>query len=340
MSPPERARLRLVSPGDLTIERRRRGSRFVYLDHAGATIRNRAMLDRIRSLAIPPAYEAVRIAADRNAHLQAIGRDAAGRLQYRYHPDWSKVRETGKSRRLADLCAALPRIRRAVARDLAAEGLPRERVLAAVVALIDRTHIRVGCEDYVHSGRSRGAATLLKRNVTANGAELCLAFRGKGGRSVELATDSDAGLKSALAALLKLPGARLFQYRNGGGVVRKVTAGQVNAYVSDVAGRPVSAKDFRTLAATALAAELLAAIEPADTRHGRHMQLKAAMAEIATRLCNTPAVVAKSYVHARLVEAFENGALRRIHDRSRGQKHRSRSEAVVAALFPVRGGKG
>ena len=328
------ASLRQIPAEALTIRRRRRGRGFEYLDAGGRRLTDAATLERIRSLAIPPAYREVRIACRADAHLQAVGRDDAGRLQYRYHPDWEVVREQRKSAQLADFCAALPKIRRRVARDLRAEGLPRRRVLAAVVTLIDRTHIRIGCEDYVHSGRSRGATTLLKRNVRCRGERVALSFNGKGGR--EIACEIESGpLARAIAALGRLPGRRLFQYRNPDGSLHRVSAAEVNEYLQDIAAAPVTAKNFRTLAASAVAAEMLARTEPAASRSARRRQIAAVVAEVAEMLGNTPAVARKSYVLAEVPEAFKSGRLQEACSGKRlaGLK---RGEATVGLLVGVR----
>jgi DNA topoisomerase-1 len=328
-------RLRRISAEHLDILRQRKGRSFVYIGTAGRRIADAPTLQRIRSLAIPPAYEDVRIASDAKAHLQATGRDAAGRTQYRYHPSWSEVRETRKAARLAALCDVLPRIRQQVARDLRRPGVDRQRVAAAVVTVIDRTHIRIGCDDYVHSGRSRGAATLLKRQVTCMGDDLHLAFRGKGGRPIETAVKAK-GLKRLYPRLLRMPGPRLFQYRDENGALQKITSRHVNAYLGEIAGAPITAKDFRTLAGTALAAQRLARVKPAVGARARNAQITEVMKVVAEDLCNTPAVVRKSYVHARLIKAFESGDLAKRWGRTR-LTNLSRAEAVVAALFRLNG---
>ena len=287
---------------------------------------------RIRGLAIPPAYADVRIARDPRSHLQAVGRDEKGRAQYRYHPDWELVREQGKIDRLAVLARAIPRVRRHVDRDLARDGLPKPKTLAAIVGVIDRTHIRIGCEDYVHSGRSRGATTLLKRNVRIDGEKLCLAFRGKGGREIECGVRAPA-LVRVVGELLELPGRRLFKYRDEDGRVRPVSAAEVNAYLRAVAKAPVSAKDFRTLAATATAATRLATIEPAAKPTPRRRQIAAVMRDIAALLGNTPAVTRKSYVHRTLVNTFAAGALTAISAEIKGSGRQTKGEALVATLF-------
>lgn len=324
------AQLRRTAPEALTIRRRRRGRGFEYLDARGERLTDAATLARIRSLAIPPAYREVRIARHPDAHLQAVGRDDAGRLQYRYHPDWEAVRERRKSAQLADFCRALPQIRRRVARDLRSRSLTRRRVLAAVVTLIDRTHIRIGCEDYVHSGRSRGAATLLKRNVSRQGDRVRLCFTGKGGREINCEITSPP-LARAIAALQKLPGRRLFQYRNGNGSLQRVTAGEVNEYLQEIAGATVTAKNFRTLAASAAAAEILAGMEPAAARRARRKQIGRVVGEVAEMLGNTPAVARKSYVIPPVLEAFKSGRLNGLCD-GRAVPGLKRGETSIARL--------
>lgn len=326
------AGLKLVSPEALTIQRRRCGRGFVYVDEANGRISDDAVLERIRSLAIPPNYADVRIAKHPRAHLQAVGRDDAGRIQYRYHPDWENVREEQKIEHLAALCRALPRIRRRVERDLRLPEICRNRVLAGVVCLIDRTHIRIGCEDYVHSGRSRGATTLLKRNVRLTGDRIHLKFHGKGGREVDCETVSPA-LARLVTELRRLPGPRLFKYRNGNGALHNVNASELNEYLREVAHAPITAKDFRTLAATATAGLKLGAIEPDGRITHRRRQIAGVMREVSVLLSNTPAVVRKSYVHRRLVDAFSRGELRAVMVRAETDRYLSRGEALVAALF-------
>lgn len=323
--------LRQVTVGQLAIRRRRRGRGFEYVDDGGRRLTDAATLDRIRSLAIPPAYQDVRIARHPNAHLQAVGRDDAGRLQYRYHPEWEVVRARRKSEQLADFCAVLPGIRRRISRDLRADGLPRRRVLAAVITLIDRTHIRIGCEDYVHSGRSRGAATLLKSNVRCSGERVALSFNGKGGREIACEIDC-APLARVIVALSRLPGRRLFQYRGEDGKRCRVTAGDVNGYLQTIAGLPVTAKNFRTLAASAAAAEMLSGIEPARSRRGRRKQVAAVVAKVAEMLGNTPAVARKSYVLPEVLGAFDGERLQGPR-RGKGARGLNRGEALVRRLL-------
>lgn len=317
---------------ELMIRRRRCGKGFVYLDEDGGRIRDREVLDRIRSLAIPPNYDDVRIAADPDAHLQAIGRDEAGRTQYRYHPKWEVVRERQKIDRLSAISHAIGRIRRRIGRDIRRPLGSREKTLATLVMLLDRSHIRIGCEGYVHSGRSRGAATLLKRNIEVTGDTVRLGFRGKGGRELEHFLRAPV-LAEAITDLQSVPGRRMFQYRDPAGSIRAVTAADVNAYLNDVAGAAVTAKDFRTLVANAEAARRLGALKPGTTSVSRRRQVAAVCREVAALLGNTPAVVRKSYVHGELVKAFEEERLFRLCARTKPRANLRRGEEVVAALF-------
>ena len=325
------AGLTLVGPEDLTIVRRRAGKGFCYFDAEGRRIADKAVVARINSLAIPPAYQDVRVASDAGYHLQAVGRDEAGRMQYRYHPDWDAVRETRKVERLDRVIEALPKLRRAVARDMASPKLSRRKALATAVGLIDETHIRVGSESYLRSNKAHGASTLLKRHVRVRGETVELSFRGKGGKDISLAMRSGR-LARALTRVASLPGRRLFQYRDEAGKVRRVTSVDVNAYIREITGLPVTAKDLRQLGASATAAEELVAIEPATSETGRRRQLAAVMRAISERLANTPAVVRKSYVHAVVVESFASGALAKAHRAARGRPGLRRAEKTIARL--------
>ena len=324
--------LKMVSSDTLPIVRRRAGRGFMYFDGAGCRVNDPGVLDRIRRLAIPPAYEEVRIAGRANDHLQAIGRDQAGRIQYRYHADWELVREEQKADQLAAICAALPRIRRRIRADLALPGLSARKALAGIVMLIDRTHIRIGGENYVHSGRSRGASTLLKRNVQRRDDWLDLSFRGKGGKALAFSARIPP-LARAIPQWLELPGTRLFQYRDDDGRVCRVNAADANAYLQDIAEAPITAKTFRTLAASAMAAEQLGIAEPAATPTARRRQIKSVMTGISERLGNTPTIVRKSYVHGRVLDAFESGDLPGIYADSKPARFMTRREIALARLF-------
>ncbi|MBZ9938872.1 DNA topoisomerase IB [Mesorhizobium sp. BR1-1-16] len=318
----------------LDIERRRRGSGFAYFSAKGTQIRDPQTLARIRSLAIPPAYTDVRIASQPTAHLQAIGRDVAGRLQYRYHPDWDVEREARKAERLAEIIKVLPRIRAAVRRDVASPALSRRKALAAAVAIIDETHIRVGGEIYLESNGAHGAATLLKRQVRLSTSGMTLCFRGKGGNIIRCAV-IDRQLARAIRRIATLPGRRLLQYRDDNGAVKTIRSDDINAYLKRISGRDISAKDFRMLAASAAATEQLASLAPARSERMRRRQVAEVMRLIAAELANTPAVVRKSYVHAMVVKAFEDGVLPSILRRTRAGRQRSRGESALARLMAV-----
>lgn len=308
--------LTIVGPETLTVRRQRCGTGFCFRLESGALLRNAREIARLKALAVPPAYTDVRYAEDPSAHLQAVGTDAAGRLQYRYHPKWTEVREALKARRLAGLAKALPDIERAIAKALQAQEVDATFAAAAVVHLVSRTAIRAGGEAYVREHGTRGATTLLKSNVTLAERLVTLQFKAKGGKAVTKEV-RDVRLRTAMQALMALPGRRLFQYRDAEGAVHPVRAGDVNAYLCSIAGRRLSLKDFRTLLASAAVLEALAATEPASSERARRSQLRAAVTEVAEELANTPTVCRKSYVHEAVVTAFEEGALRRLRKPTR-----------------------
>jgi len=324
------ARLRLGTVKHLTIRRERRGQGFCYRN-GDALIRDGETIRRIKSLAIPPAYREVRIAANPRLHLQAVGIDAAGRLQHRYHPDWAKVRERLKVQRLEILVDALPTIRARVARDLKGRRTDRRLAAAAAVALIDDQLIRVGSEDYARREGGRGAATLLKSDVQVKAEEIELCFRGKGGTVISCTT-TDPRLLKAIRRMLALRGKRLLRYHDEEGRLRNLTSTDVNRYLQEAAGAPVTAKDLRMLGASAAAAERLAKIPPAKAERQRRKQVAEVIAEVAEDLANTPAVARKSYVHEAVAINFETGELARVHASSRGGGGVRKAEKTVARL--------
>ena len=300
----------IVGPEALTLRRQRCGKGFAFVTPSGAFVRDAAEIGRLKALAVPPAYINVRFAADPVAHLQAVGEDAAGRRQYRYHPRWAEVREALKARRLAGLAESLPAIRRAVGRCLSSEEIDRRFVAASVVELVSRTAIRAGGEEYARERGTRGATTLLKSNVRlADKTVVTLSFKAKGGKVITKEVKS-ARLHAAVARLLDVPGRRLFQWRDAD-IVRPVRAAEVNAFLQEIAGRRISLKDFRTLVASASALKALAATDPADSERQRRRQIRDAVIEIAEELANTPTVCRTSYVHDSVIAAFEAGALKR-----------------------------
>jgi DNA topoisomerase-1 len=328
----KRLGLRLVAAEDLTIRRRRCGKGFAFFAADGKRITDRDEIRRLKSLAVPPAYADVLYAEDPDAHLQAVGRDAAGRLQYRYHREWEKVREARKAHRLARLVDALPRIRRAVAQHLGGAEPSRELALSAVIELVARSAIRAGYETYVRQRGTRGATTLLKSNVTIAGETITLSFRAKGGLQVEKSL-SAARLCAALQVLRQLPGRRLFQYRAEDGTCRKVTPADANAFLQSLAGAKISLKDFRTLCASASALETLARTLPATSERKRRKQVLEAVRAAAAELHNTPTICRKSYVHEAVVSAFENGVLERFSATFRGCRSQKKKEQALAAVL-------
>jgi DNA topoisomerase-1 len=276
---------------------------------AGKAVRDEATLGRIRSLAIPPAWRDVWICARDDGHLQATGRDARGRKQYRYHPRWRETRDETKYGRLAAFAKALPRIRRRTGRDLARPGLPREKALAAVVRLLEATLIRVGNEEYARENESFGLTTLRGRQVRIDGATLRFRFRGKSGvqHTVEL---TDRRLARIVRRMRELPGEELFGYLDEAGGTRPIESGDVNEYLKESAGEAFTSKDFRTWAGTLLCArELRKLAPPASEAEGRR-HLVQAVASVARALGNTKAVCRKCYIHPRVIDAYLEGRLR------------------------------
>jgi DNA topoisomerase-1 len=327
--------LRLVRPDALTISRRRQGRGFAYYDGRGARLRDPVKLARLASVAMPPAYQEVRYAEDSAAHLQAIGRDAAGRLQYRYHREWEKVREIRKARRLARLVDVLPRIRRLVGQHLAGGDVTREAALAAVIGLVARSAIRPGSEDYARLNGTRGAATLLKSTVAVDGETLILTFRAKGGKVVRKEVAA-ARLVPMLQRLIELPGRRLFQYRDAAGDIRLVTARAVNVFLREIAGGvAISLKDFRTLLASAAVLEALARQVRAPSVAKRRRQVLGAIRAAAGDLANTPAICRRSYVHATVVAAFEDGVLEDFADLLKRRRSVARREQLLAQILAI-----
>jgi DNA topoisomerase-1 len=326
----KRLGLSYVSTDELTIRRRRHGRGFRYVGPDRSSV-SAADVKRLAALAVPPAYQDVLCAADPSAHIQAIGRDAAGRLQYRYHPDWQRVRETRKASRLARLAEALPGIRRHIARHLGGNEPTRCFTLSAIVELVARSAIRPGTEQYARLRGTRGAATLLKSNVSVYGETLRLCFRAKGGKQIEKEVHAPK-LANAIAVLRQLPGRRLFQYRSEDGALRAVSAQDVNRFLREIAGVEISLKDFRTLLASVSVLDRLARAEPATGKRARRRQVLDAIRAAAADLGNTPAICGKSYVHETVVNAFEDGALEQFAEMLRGARSSSRSEKVLAQV--------
>ena len=286
------------------IRRLRKGDAFVYQGPDGKPLRDEAVLRRIRKLAIPPAYEQVWICPDPRGHLQATGRDARGRKQYRYHPEWRESRDADKFERMLEFGAALPRIRRRVAADLAAPvgAQPgRDVVLATLVRLLDTTYVRVGNDEYARENRSYGLTTLRNRHVTVSGGRLKLRFRGKSGKLHEVALE-DPRVARVVRRCQAMPGQELFQYEDESGATRVVDSADVNDYIREASGAAFSAKDFRTWHGSVHALVLWAEQMARDA--ASRLSANEVLAEVARRLGNTVAVCKKSYVHPRVLEVL------------------------------------
>jgi DNA topoisomerase-1 len=316
---------------ELTIARRRSETGYTYHALDGSRITDSNMLSRFASLAVPPAYEEVYFSPDAHAHLQAVGRDAAGRLQYRYHPDWEKVREAEKAQRLAALASVLPTVRRAVAQHLSGDAPTRNFALAAAIELVAGTAIRPGSEEYAKKHGTRGAVTLLKSNVRVAGDMITLVFRAKGGKDVRKEFSSPR-LAAAIASLRTLPGARLFQYRDEAGAIKRITARDVNVFLREMAATNVSLKDFRTLCASAAVLDNLARTIPAESARKRRKQVLEAVKSAAEGLANTPSVCRRSYVHEAVVTAFEKGVLERFSATLKSCRSTTRREQFLAQV--------
>jgi DNA topoisomerase-1 len=328
----KRLGLRLAAADELAIRRRRAGKGFMYLGADGTPLKDAEIVRRLASLAVPPAYEDVLYAEDPKAHLQAVGRDAAGRLQYRYHPQWDKVREMRKASRLARFAESLPRIRRSLGHHLGVGEPTREFALASVIELVALSAIRSGAENHARLRGTRGAATLLKSNVKVDGDTVILCFRAKGGKQVQKEFRASR-LCAAIAVLRTVPGRRLFQYRQTNGEVRSATARAVNAFLREIAGVRISLKDFRTLLASVSVLSALSQETPAASKRARRRQVLEAIRAAADDLSNTPTICAKSYVHETVVNAFEDGVLEQFAETLKGCRSPARREKALAEVL-------
>ncbi len=299
------AQLRYVSDSRPGVQRLRHGRAFRYVGPDGQGVRDLPTLRRIRSLAIPPAWTQVWICPVAHGHIQAVGRDARGRKQYRYHARWRAVRDEAKFDRVLQFGRALPAIRERVGKDLERAGLPREKVLASVVRLLETSLIRVGNAEYARENGSYGLTTLRSRHVTVEGARVRFEFRGKGGKPHTVDV-SDRRLAAVVRRCQDLPGHELFQYLDEDGQRQAIDSADVNAYLREIGGEEFTAKDFRTWGGTVLAAFALAGSgEEGDARR----RLTAAIGQVAARLGNTPTICRKCYIHPDVVAAHLDGSL-------------------------------
>jgi DNA topoisomerase-1 len=329
------AGLRYVSDREPGFARRRRGTGFQYIDAEGGSLSSE-QVERIEALAIPPAWTDVWICRSANGHLQATGRDARGRKQYRYHPRWTEVRDETKYHRLLAFAKALPRIRRRVEKDMSRKALSRERVIATVVHLLDATNIRVGNDEYARDNKSFGLTTMRDRHVKVDGSHITFRFRGKSGKlhDVEL---TDPRAARVLKRCEELPGQELFQYVDGEGAVVDIDSDDVNGYIQDVSGGDFTAKDFRTWSGTVLAAWALQGLGEFDSKTQAKRQVVAAVESVSAELGNTPAVCRRGYIHPEVLDAHLDGTLGEVLGQKTARTGLTPHEAAVLALLKSTG---
>ena len=310
--PPEQsaaeAGLRYVSDSSPGIRRKRSGTGFAYVDSNGKRITDQKTLERIRKLAIPPAYTEVWICPSPNGHIQATGRDARGRKQYRYHAKWREVRDETKFSRMMAFSELLPKLRARVDADLGRPGLPREKVLATVVRLLECTNIRVGNDEYARANGSYGLTTLRDKHVEVSGGNLRFSFKGKSGKTHEVEL-SDRRLARIVQRCRDVPGEELFQYLDDDGKRQTIDSGDVNDYLREISGQEFTAKDFRTWAGTMLAVEALREVGPMATEREAKSAIVKAVDRVAEQLNNTRAVCRKYYIHPTVFETYLAGTM-------------------------------
>lgn len=323
------AGLRYVTDADRGITRKGSGKGFAYYDPTGQLIRDRAIRRRIKTLVIPPAWTDVWICPDPDGHIQVTGRDARGRKQYRYHPKFRAVRDQTKFGRILEFSRALPQLREQVERDLARRGLPREKVLAATVRLLDRTLIRVGNPEYARHNKSFGLTTLKRRHVAVSGSKLEFTFRGKSGIQHTVSI-TDRRLARIVQRCRELPGEELFQYIDDEGSRETVTSADINDYLREVSGLEVTAKDFRTWAGTMLAATALSELGTATSEREAKKRVVQAIDRVAERLGNTRSVCRSYYVHPAVIDAYMDGRVVEVPPEApEGPDRRSRPTAAL-----------
>ena len=331
------AGLRYVNDADQGIRRLKAGRGFRYVAPNGRALRNHGDLERIRRLAVPPAWTDVWICPDARGHIQATGRDAKGRKQYRYHAHWRRCRDETKFDRMLVFAGALPVLRRRAAADLARPGLSRDTVLATIVRLLEKSLIRIGNEEYVRQNNSFGLTTLRGKHVKVSGSTLRFQFRGKSGirHSVDV---NDRRLAHIVKQCRDLPGQELFQYVDRGGVVRRIGSGDINRYLRGVTGQDFTAKDFRTWSGTVLAVTALRDMRDASTRKHAEKNVLLAVEAVAGILGNTRTVCRKSYVHPGVIDCYVDGSMMKVIARASRPQPKQTSglrpdEIAVVALL-------
>lgn len=328
----EEAGLRYVSDSTAGITRHRAGKGFFYRNAKGEKVTDERQLKRIKSLAIPPAWNDVWIATTANAHLQATGRDAKGRKQYRYHPRWAEVRDEAKYEHMIDFANALPAIRARVDEDLGKRGLPREKVLAALVKLLETTLIRVGNDQYAQENKSYGLTTMRDKHVDINGSTISFSFQGKSGVEHEIDLQ-DRRLATIVKKCQDLPGQPLFQYLDEDGRRQTVDSADVNQYLKDISGQDFTAKDFRTWAGTMLAAEALSQFDISEEETTAKSNIVSAIENVSKQLGNTPTICRKCYVHPAVIDAYlEGDTISTIEQRAAEKKKQDMSALEHAVM--------
>ena len=302
------AGLRYVTDEMPGVTRKKTRTGWRYIDAEGKTIKDYWDRKRIDKIAVPPAYTDVWICPRENGHIQATGRDDRGRKQYRYHAKWTEARDEAKYEKMVVFARLLPGIRKRVAADMRKQGLPREKVLATLVALLEKTLIRIGNEDYAKENKSFGLTTLRNRHLDIDGSTLRFDFKGKSGKTWNLDL-KDRRVAKVVRSIQDLPGQHLFQYLDDDGKRREVDSADVNDYLREISGEDVTAKDFRTWAGTVLASMALTEFERVDSQARMKKNVKAAIESVAKRLGNTPTICRKCYVHPRVLTSYLDGSL-------------------------------
>ena len=305
--------LRYVSDASPGYRRKRTGTSFTYYDKEGRRITDAAVIRRIKSIGIPPAYELVWICPSPNGHIQATGVDARGRKQYRYHPKWRELRDQNKYEHVMQFAAMLPKLRARVASHMRRDGLPRERVLATIVSLLEKTLIRVGNAEYAEKNKSYGLTTMRRKHVAIGRGVLRFDFTGKSGKQWKLQVE-DRRIAAIARRCAEIPGHELFKYLDDDGQPRTVDSGDVNAYIKEITQQDFTAKDFRTWAGTVLAALALSEFKKCDSQAEAKRNVVAAIEKVARQLGNTPAICRKSYVHPEILSAYMSGDLVKMID--------------------------
>lgn len=337
----KRSKLSYVTDTARGITRQRRGKNFIYKDDKGRVVKDAATLERIRHLAIPPAYRDVWICPKASGHLQAVGYDARGRKQYRYHEKWRELRDADKFEHILKFGEKLPALRRRVARDIKKKGLSLDKVMAAVVDLLEKTLIRVGNDEYARNNHSYGLTTLRSKHVHIHGAEIDFAFPGKSGKLWKLKI-SDRRLAKIMRHCDALPGYELFKYVDDKGAVHDVTSSHVNHYLQQVTGENFTAKDFRTWFGTVLAAVALLEFEKYDSAAQAKKNVMSAIEHVAKQLGNTRAICRKCYIHPEILESYLTGdfltaAAQRIDEKfTRHYRELTTEEVMVLAFLKKR----